>query len=115
MIRVAVIALMPCMAQASEPWQGAWAFDPAWCEAADKIGSVSPAPIRLTADEFLGYENSCVLTRVEDIGLNAWGLSLHCESEGDFYEDDRIVMVHNNKMWMWYGLEAPTEFRRCVE
>ncbi len=98
----------------AEPWQGIWAADPGWCVNAGRIGSVTPAPIALTAAEFLGYENSCDLNGIEDTGLNAWVIDMACQSEGDIYDERRVVMVAGDDMYMWFGTQAPVHFTRCA-
>ena len=109
------VALVFCAGTTmAEPWQGIWTADPAWCANADRIGSVTPAPIALTETEFLGYENSCDLTGVEKVTENGWVLEMTCMSEGDTYDERRIVMVAGDDMFMWFGREKPVHFTRCA-
>ncbi|MFK7938488.1 MAG: hypothetical protein AB8B82_03855 [Roseovarius sp.] len=114
MMRWMLAALMlPCAALA-EDWHGIWSADPAWCVHADRIGSVTPAPILLSKAEMLGYENSCEIVTVTEITeLNAWKIQTTCFSEGDSYEDARLVMIDGDTMFMWFGGEEPIRFDRC--
>lgn len=107
--------LLPCAALA-EPWHGIWAGESEWCRNADRIGSVTPAPIALTADEVLGYENSCTVNSAQELpGMNTWQLSISCQSEGDTFDEERLVMVGDNTLWMWWGAGEPIRFERCPE
>ena len=100
----------------AEPWQGIWSAEPDWCANADRIGSVTPAPIAITADELLGYENSCDITAVAEItDLNAWQIDITCFSEGDDYEERRLLMVDRDRLWIWAGVDDPVAFERCPE
>ena len=109
--------LLPGAAQAEEWWQGIWAFDPEWCAEADKIGSVTPAPIAITGAEILGYENSCEITGTKAIrGAGAVHLRLSCQSEGSTYDEDRVVMRTDETglaVWIWFGSGDPVLFQRC--
>lgn len=100
---------------ASEPWQGIWSYDPAWCAVSDRIGSVTPAPVALTETEFLGYENSCEIKAVSDAGYSAWTLRLECQSEGSTYDNVFTVLVGDGRLWLWDGAGEPTPFHRCPE
>ena len=56
---------------------GRWSADAAWCAA--PMGD--RRPIQITATQFEGYENSCLIADVaEDQG--GWNATLHCLSEG---------------------------------
>ena len=113
-VLMAGLVVVPAGSATAEPWQGIWTADPAWCVNAGRIGSVTPAPVALTAAEFLGYENSCELSRVEDTGLNAWVIDMACQSEGGIYDERRVVMVAGDDMYMWFGTQAPVHFTRCA-
>lgn len=120
MIR-AVVCLMclfaPQAGEADDWWIGDWAADPAWCAAADAIGRVTPAPIRITADEVLGYENSCDIKAVQVLdGAAAVLLRLKCQSEGDFFEEERLLMRTDESalaVWFWFGTGDPVLFNFC--
>ncbi|MDF1669650.1 MAG: hypothetical protein P1U83_08550 [Roseovarius sp.] len=115
MTRLALAAalLLPSAAIA-EGWHGIWSADPAWCANAAQIGSVTPAPIALNAQEMLGYENSCDITEAQELpGLNAWVLTLSCQSEGDTYDEKQLVMTDGDVLWMWWGIDDPVRFARC--
>lgn len=104
---------LPALAQA-DPWHGIWSAEPDWCVNAERIGSVTPAPILLSASEMLGYENSCDITAVDEVdGLSAWQIDITCQSEGDLYEERRLIMVDGDRMWMWFGADEPLLFTRC--
>ncbi len=109
-----ILALLPGVVQAGEWWQGVWAFDPAWCAQADKVGSVTPAPIKITETEILGYENSCTIAKSREAGdLNAVFMALICTGEGETYDDARLIMRGESSIWMWFGADAPVQFHRC--
>lgn len=105
--------MLASAAWAEDTWHGDWAGDLAWCENADRIGSTTPAPIRLGEHEMLGYENSCEITQAQDVGLNAWVIDMTCQAEGDFYDERQLLMVDGDTLWIWYGGGEPLEFRRC--
>lgn len=98
-------------------WQGIWAFDPEWCAEADQIGSVTPAPIKITATDVLGYENSCSIVKTTNMdGAAALHLQLRCQSEGDTYDEERVLMRTDETglaIWIWFGSSDPVLFQRC--
>ena len=103
--------------QAQEWWQGIWAADPQWCAVADRIGSLTPAPIAITPGAIIGYENTCAITGVQVLhGAGAVHLRLRCQSEGDTYEEDRVAMRTDETglaIWIWFGTGDPVLFQRC--
>ncbi len=119
-MRGAVIFLalaLPCAAMA-EPWHGDWALDPEWCVNADQIGEVSPGPLRWSAEAMIGGENNCKITQTVPLGHGATRLALTCEAEGDSYEDHQFLMVHGDRLWVWYAAgefkdAEMVEFYRC--
>lgn len=105
----------PAGASETAPWEGIWAAEPEWCAHAAEIGSRTPAPVRLTADIFEGYENSCDVSDARRIGqTRAWLIGLACQSEGSLYDDRMLVIMEGQDvMWQQYqGLE-PIRFQRC--
>lgn len=108
-------AIVALPAAAQDAWQGIWSYDPAWCAVADRIGSVTPAPVAFTETEFLGYENSCEITGIVDAGYNAWRIGLECQSEGSTYDNVFTVLVADDRMWLWDGTGEPSRFERCPE
>ncbi len=85
----AVVASLAGTAIADTPrWVGIWSAEPEWCVNAAYVGSRTPAPVQLTPGEFLGYENTCQLKEVRQVGgLDAWLFTLECQSEGSIYDD----------------------------
>ena len=116
---IGLLCLWPigAMAQAADWWQGIWAYDPAWCVNADKVGRATPAPIEITGSALLGYENRCTIRRAEDIGqIGAVLLELDCESEGSRYREDQLWMRQDaDTAWQWVGFAEPERFTRCKE
>jgi hypothetical protein len=118
-VRLALVfaLMLPQAGQAQDWWQGNWAFDPTWCAQADKIGSVTPAPIAITQDEVVGYENTCSITRATSMdGVGAMHLQLRCQSEGDTYDEERLLMRTDETglaIWIWFGSSDPVLFQRC--
>ncbi len=106
---------LPVPVDRNAPWVGKWAADPAWCADADKIGRKTPAPVELTPTEFLGYENSCTITKVVQPGsMQAWLLKLECQSEGSVYDDEMLVAVNRDgRLWWIDGASEPAAFTRC--
>ena len=106
--------LLPGLAAAG-PWEGVWSADPAWCDRAGRIGSVTPAPIRLTAASLEGYENTCQIGEIEQIGeLPAFRLGLTCQSEGSTYDEDLLILwTTSDTLWQFSGPE-PVQFFRCT-
>ncbi len=119
MKRLAVLAmvLLPGVAMAEDWWQGAWAFDPEWCAEADNVGSVTPAPIKITETEVLGYENTCDITDVQKMDhAQAVYLRLSCQSEGSRFDEDRVLMRTDETgltIWRWFGSGDPELFHYC--
>lgn len=114
----ALLALLCLAAPAqSQEWIGDWAGEPEWCEFADRIGSHTPAPIRFTAEEMIGYENSCGIVEVNDIGVGrGWAFELSCYSEGSSYEENWLLLLENTDIaWIWRGGGPPLSFTRCTE
>lgn len=97
------------------PWAGVWSADPSWCAAADRIGSVTPAPVRLTAQTFDGYENSCDITSAQQIGTtDAYRLTTRCQSEGSTYDDALLVILEGpDRLWQVFGGFDAVAFLRC--
>ena len=94
-------------------WLGVWAWDPAFCVNKDRVGAATPAPIIITANEVLGYENSCAITSARDINESTIYLTLTCQSEGSDYDDDRVIMRGADGIWIWYGYDAPAHYTSC--
>lgn len=111
---LAGLLLAPMTAQA-DWWRGIWAYDPAWCANAAKIGSVTPAPIAITETELLGYENSCAITFAGPLDqVGAVVLTLECQSEGETYREQRLIMAEDDSaIWMWFGSGNPERFQKC--
>lgn len=120
-LAIAVLAFAPVGAEAGEWWQGNWAWDKAWCKDAARIGSVTPAPIAITPTEVLGYENSCAIVEAHELrDLSATRLRLECRSEGDVFEDSRLLMWDGENagdaaIWIWSGAGEPLKFHRCPD
>lgn len=110
---VLLLALLPGTARAQDWWQGIWAWDAEWCAAAEQIGSVTPAPIAITATEVLGYENTCRITGSRQISESVVHMSLSCAAEGSLFPEDRLIMRGENAIWIWFGANEPIEFKTC--
>jgi len=114
---LAALLTVPQAAQAQDWWQGNWAAEAEWCAASDRIGSVTPAPIAITRDEVLGYENSCDISAVHDMdSVGAVHLVLSCQSEGDRFDEERVLMRTDESglaAWIWFGSGDPILFQRC--
>jgi len=110
-------ASLPTAGQAQAWWQGTWAAEAEWCVAADRIGSVTPAPIAITDSEVLGYENSCGIKSAQEMdGAGAVHLRLECQSEGSVFDEDRVLMRTDETglaIWIWFGAGEPILFQRC--
>ena len=116
-LALVVALLVPQAALAQDWWQGNWAFDPDWCAQTDNIGSVTPAPISITVDAVSGYENSCSITNATAMdGVGAVHLRLSCQSEGDAFDEERLLMRTDETglaIWIWFGGSDPVLFQRC--
>ena len=100
---------------AAEPWHGIWTAEPDWCRNAEYVGSRTPAPIQMTAEFVAGYENTCRVLDVRQVGtMQAWHLVLEGQSEGSVYDDATVVMLGDEgTMWRWFGAGDPVRFTRC--
>lgn len=104
----------PVGASAAEWWQGIWAWDKEWCARANQIGSVTPAPIAITAREVHGYENTCQIRQATPLkGMAAVHLDMVCMGEGSTYNEQRLMMGQGDMAWMWFGQDKPLMFHRC--
>lgn len=115
---LACLALLsPQASLAQDWWQGNWAFDLAWCTQVDNIGAVTPAPIAISPHDVVGYENSCAITRATAMdGVGAMHLQLSCQSEGNTYDEERLLMRTDETglaIWIWFGSSDPVLFQRC--
>ena len=112
-----LVGLLPGTGQAQDWWQGIWTSDPQWCVEAEHIGAVNPAPIAITADEVLDYENSCEISEVHEMhAAGAVHLRLKCQAEGSRFDEDRVVMRTDETglaIWIWFGSGDPLLFQRC--
>lgn len=66
---------------------GDWAARPDWC--ANVSGEQQP--IRISTDRFEGYENSCVIARIDQAG-EGYEVALRCQAEG-LVQSERVRMV----------------------
>ncbi|MGP3697512.1 hypothetical protein [Rhodobacter sp. NSM] len=99
------------------PWLGDWAADPAWCAEAGRTGEVPEAPIRITATEFVGYENRCRITEADPLQvLPGAELLLECEAEGETFADARLLVIDAaESMLMLVPGAEPLRLSRCPE
>lgn len=110
-----ILTLVAGEAAAQDWWQGVWAWDKAWCTQAEHIGSVTPAPIAITRDEVLGYENSCRIVRTQpEVDFAAVKLWLECQAEGETYDEVRLILNGGEAIWVWFGGDEPVKFQRCA-
>lgn len=110
-----IAASFAASASADVPrWVGIWSAEPEWCVNAAYVGSRTPAPVQLTPDEFLGYENTCQLKEVRQVGeLDAWQFALECQSEGSIYDDVFTGLLEGpDVLWLLWGRD-PVKFTRC--
>ena len=114
-IVVAVSLGGPALAETPR-WVGIWSAEPEWCVNAAYVGSRTPAPVQLTPDEFLGYENTCQLKAVRQVGgLDAWQFTLECQSEGSTYDDAFTGLLEGaDALWLLWGRD-PVKFTRCPD
>lgn len=116
MIAICIGVLMASPVFADEAnWTGVWTGDYDWCKNADRIGSITPAPIRLTATEMQGYENSCEITSVKGNDEYAYyELTTKCSAEGETYTAYNVLMMDGaDVLYIWYGAGEPVKFIRC--
>lgn len=100
-------------AQAEPWWQGIWATNGPSCRHAGQIGSRADAPISITGAEMLGYENSCRITRADEMAdVAAVRVEMKCQSEGSIFAESWLIMGNRLEIWIWRG-GAPVRFRRC--
>jgi len=116
LIAICASVLMAAPVIAAEPnWVGVWTGDYEWCKNADRIGSMTPAPIRLTSTEMEGYENLCQIKSVKGSDDFAYyRLIMECSSEGDTYTDHKVLMMDGaDVLYIWFGAGEPVKFLRC--
>lgn len=97
---------------ASSPdYIGVWAADASWCGI--EPGSADPSPIEITAGEFIGYENRCAITEVEETGDGGWRLMRTCEAEGVVVDNALELRVDGDRLTMTVDGGDAIEFVRC--
>ncbi|MDO1558204.1 hypothetical protein Q0812_02005 [Brevundimonas sp. 2R-24] len=93
---------------------GVWAAYARWCEQAST--RTDQTPIRITAERFEGYENTCAITSSEQTAADSWRLNLSCVAEGQSYEERLEAVVQDNALTLAYpdrpGAGA-TQLVRC--
>jgi len=116
LLPAAVLALALPGAASAADWTGIWTTDPAWCKYKDQIGGHDPAPVRFTATEITGLENTCKINSIEKLGeLSAWRLSLTCTGEGMTNDQETILMLAGDgALWQFDDYE-PLRFTRCKQ
>jgi len=90
---------------------GSWAAQAAWCNNA----TGPERPIRITTTTFEGYENSCRISRVQQVNT-AYEALLDCTSEGTTTQERVRMRVADDRLtlsWLDRAGSSSTEFVRC--
>ncbi|HEV2083374.1 MAG TPA: hypothetical protein VGR32_13105 [Brevundimonas sp.] len=90
---------------------GAWAAQASWC--ANTSGP--ERPIRITTTTFEGYENSCRISRVQQVNT-AYEALLDCTSEGTTTQERVRMRVADDRLtlsWLDRAGSSSSEFVRC--
>ncbi len=104
---------VPPMTPRTAPFYvGVWAVDPALCSIAP--GSGDPAPIAITENEFVGYENRCRVAEAQEGTEAGWRLSLVCMAEGVEYVETIDVDVDGDMLRLRRENAPETAFVRCI-
>lgn len=90
---------------------GRWAADVSWCAAPQG----DRRPIEITATRFEGYENSCAILGINEVGT-AYNASLSCASEGQTSAERIRMDVVNQIMTLTYldRDAAAVELTKCT-
>lgn len=90
---------------------GDWAADPTWCAAPQG----ERRPIRITATRFLGYENTCDIADVTEVGVS-YEARLACVSEGQSNTERVRMTVKDNTLTLDYLDRGgvPVELTKCT-
>jgi hypothetical protein len=101
-------------ARAEVAWAGIWTGNVARCKL--KAGDSDAAPIRITAKEFEGYENSCSIDAAKQGAFpRTWTVSLTCMSEGQQAKEQKMFIVSHDNADLHIVDESGsvTTFHRC--
>lgn len=96
-ISVVLLAAVPSIAAAAEPYVGKWSSEPSWCKNEDG----EQIPIKLSSKKFEGLENSCDMTSVRKAG-STYDVALSCAAEGDTYKERIWLIVEGDKLLLVY-------------
>lgn len=90
---------------------GRWAAEVAWCAAPQ----TDRRPIELTPTRFEGYENSCAITRIEEVA-DGYIAALACESEKVARAERVRFQVTGDVLRLTYLDQAsdPVTLRKCT-
>lgn len=91
---------------------GLWAANAAWC--ANTSSMTDQVPVRISTEQFQGYENSCDITAIEQSG-DGYEAVLACEAEGMSSQERVNMRVREDRLTLTYldrGTE-PVQLVRC--
>lgn len=90
---------------------GVWAAEQEWCEIAP--GSGDPAPIAITENEFIGYENRCAIAQIEEGTEAGWRVTMTCQAEGVETTEIMELDIDGDKLRLRRGDNPETVFVQC--
>lgn len=88
---------------------GVWAAEAEMCNAAPG----EPGPIEFTADQFLGYENTCDILSSEEGTEGGWRLEMRCTGEGETVMETADVDLDGERLHVSRNGEEPVTFVYC--
>jgi hypothetical protein len=101
--------------QAANPLIGVWTAKPSWCAFRSQIGDHDPAPIRITATEIVGLENTCRITGTKPLMKSAWTLFEQCDGggEGKYKAQDLFMVDHHGVLYRFSDDGFMIRMTRC--
>lgn len=86
---IAAVATTP--ARATEPYEGTWAEQSAYCTAP------TDSNIRISGKAYTMHESACRITKADKSG-GTYALFIACEGEGEKWTDAVILVPQGNRM-----------------
>ncbi|WP_425410149.1 hypothetical protein [Hyphococcus sp.] len=100
----------PLVGAAADPlYIGVWAADKELCA----VAPGEPGPVEFTADQFLGYENTCDILSSEEGTDGGWRLEMRCTGEGQTVMETADVDLDGERLRISRNGGEPVTFYYC--
>lgn len=105
--------VQPLEALNGPAYEGVWAEQRALCDTFP--GSADPSPVVITEQEYIEYENRCLIGNAEEGTEGGWRLGLVCNSDGIEYTETLDLDVDGEMLRMRRQDGDENIFVRCTE